>query len=241
MNDIRNGWENIDEFTGIPGYGIKSMDKFIRGRSVSIFGKIRKIFKVDFIFKSVGAFFIILNLILYRDYQDILIINAALLGLLVVFTILGIKYYKLFTESADPGKTSKENLSSMLSFLKRKFPIAAAMLATTYIFGYVPGILLYFMVAYGYLKPFTPLSYFVYAFILFVGILFGYILNMRQVKFHINHIRLCLSDLNDDALAIISEQIESKRKMDSGIIILIQVVILLGLIVLIAILKSILT
>ena len=241
MNDIRNGWENIDEFTGIPGYGIKSIDKFIRGRSVSIYGKIRKIFKIDFVFKSVAALFIIVNLILYRDYQDILIINAVLLGFLIILTISGIKYYNLFNESADPGKTSKENLSSMLTFLKRKFPIAAIMCAATYIFGYVPGILLYFMVAYGYLKPFTSLSYFVYSFILFIGMLFGFILNMRQVKFHMNQIRICLSDLNDDALAIATEHIESKRKMDSIVIVLIQVVVLLGFIVLIAVLKSILT
>ena len=241
MNDIRNVWENIDEFTGIPGYGIKSMDRFIRGRSVSIFGKIRKIFKIDFVYKSVSALFIILNLILYRDYQDILIINAVLLGLLIILTILGIKYYNLFTESADPGKTSKENLSSMLTYLKRKFPVAAVMCTTTSIFVFVPGVLLYFIVAYGYLKPFTPLSYFVYPFLCFTGMLFVFILHMRQVKFHINQIRICLSDLNDDALAIISEQIESKRKMDSTIIVLIQVVFILGFVVLIAVLKSILT
>ena len=241
MNDIRNGWENIDEFTGIPGYGIKSIDKFIKGRSVSIFGKIRKIFKIDFVFKSFAALFIILNLILYRDYQNILIINSVLLGFLIILTIYGIKYYNLFNKSADPVKTSKENLSSLLAFLKRKFPIAAIMCASTYIFSYVSGILLYFMVAYGYLKPFTPLSYFVYSFILFIGMLFGYILNMRQVKFHINQIRICLSDLNDDALAIISEQIESKRKMDSTIIVLIQVIFILGFVVFIAVLKSILT
>jgi len=64
---------------------------------------------------------------------------------------------------------------------------------------------------------------------------------MRQVRYHIKHIRICLSDLNDNALAMASENIELKRKQDTTIIVLTQVVILLGFLVLIVILKSILT
>ena len=241
MSDLRNGWENIDEYLGIPGYGITSVEKFIRGRTVSIYEKVRGIYVRDFIIKSVSCLFIISNLILYRDYKIILIINTILLLLLIGSALVQINYFGLFKKSADPGRSSRDNLTSLLTFLKRKFPVSALMAAVSYMYGYIPGILLYFMVAYGYLKPFTPMSYFVYSFIFLIGIIFGYTWDIRQVRYHIKHIRICLSDLNDNALAMASETIESKRKQDSTIIVLIQVALLLGFIVLIAILKSVLT
>jgi hypothetical protein len=241
MNNLRNGWDNIDELTGIPGYGITSLENFIKGRSVSIFEKIRNVFIRDFIIKSVAALFIVSDLILYHGNQNILILNAVLLVFLVLFTLVGIKYYNQFKQSSDPGKSSKENLTSLLIFLKRKYSVYAVFSATTYLFGFIPGILLYFIIAYGYLKPFTTTSYFVYSFLCFIGMIFGFILDTRQARFHINHIRICLSDLNDNALAIASENIESKRKMDLTIIILIQAVILLLFLVMIAVLKSVFT
>ncbi len=241
MNDIKNGWENIDEFIGIPGYGITSIEKFIRGRSVSIYEKVRSIFIRDFIIKSVSFLFIILDLILYRDYRIVLFINAILLVLLMGSTLVQVKYFGLFKRSADPGRSSRDNLTSVLTFLKRKFPVSALMSAASYMFGFIPGLLLYFMLAYGYLKPFEPMAYFVYSFLLLTGMIFGFTLDIRQVRYHIKHIRICLSDLNDNALAMVSETIESKRKQDLTVIVLIQVVILLGFLVLIAILKSVLT
>ena len=216
MNDIRNGWENIDEFVGIPGYGITSVEKFIRGRSVSIYQKVRGIFKRDFIIKSISFLFII-------------------------FTLAQINYFGLFKRSADPGRSSRDNLTSLLTFLKRKFPFSALMSASSNIFGFVPGMLLYFILVYGYLKPFQPMAYFVYSFLCLTSMIFSFILDMRQVRYHIKHIRICLSDLNDNALAMASENIESKRKQDTTVIVLTQVVIVLGFIVLIAVLKSIVT
>jgi len=241
MNNLRNGWDNIDELIGIPGYGITSLENFIKGRSVSIFGKIRNIFIRDFIIKSVAALFIISDLILYSGNQNILILNAVMLFFLILFTLIGIKYYNQFKRSSDPGRSSKENLSSLLTFLKRKYPVSAIFSATTYLFGFIPGLLFYFILAYGYLKPFTTMSYFVFSFLCLTGMIFLFIIDIRQSRFHINHIRICLSDLNDNALAIASENIESKRRMDSTIIVLIQVVIVLLFIVMIAVLKSVFT
>ena len=241
MNNLRNGWDNIDELIGIPGYGITSLANFIKGRSVSIFEKIRNVFIRDIITKSVAYLFIVSDLILYRDNKNILIINAALLFLLMLVTLVWVKYYNQFKRSSDPGKSSKENLTSLLTFLTRKYPVPAIFSATTYLFVYIPGILLYFIISYGYLKPLTPLSYFVYSFLCLTGIIFMYVNDIRQARFHINHIRICLSDLNDNALALASENIESKRKMDLTITILIMFVLLLLFIVMLVVLKSVLT
>lgn len=241
MNDLRNGWENIDEFAGIPGIGITSVEKFIKGRSVSIAGKVRGIFVRDFIFKSLAFVFISLNLVLSQNDPGIWLINAILGILWLVFTLLGIKFYREFKQSADPSKPSRENLSSLLTFLTRRFPYAAVVAATTYICAFLPGILLYFVVAYGYFVPFTPERYIVFSFIGILGTVSGYVLDIRSVRHHIQHIRICLSDLNDNALALASQNIEMKRKMDHAIVILIQVVILLGFLGLIVIFKNVLT
>ena len=100
MNDLKNGWANIDEFAGIPGIGITSVEKFKQGRSISIAGKVRGIFVRDFIFKSLAFPFIVLNLVLYRNDPDIQLINAILGVLWIVFTLLGIKFYREFKINA---------------------------------------------------------------------------------------------------------------------------------------------
>jgi len=241
MNDLKKGWENIDEFAGIPGIGITSVEKFIKGRSISIAGKVRGFFVRDFIIKSLAYLFIILNLVLCRRDQDILLINAILGVLLIIFTLLGIKFLREFKRSADPARSSRDNLSSLLTFLTRRFRYQAIIAATTYICTFLPMILLYFTVEYGYLKPISPERFIIFVFIGILGTVSGYILDIRAVRHHIQHIKICLSDLNDNALAMASQNIELKRKMDHIITILIQVVILLGFVGLITLFKSIFT
>lgn len=241
MNDIKNGWNNIDELVGIPGYGITSVDRFIGGRSASIYRKMHGIFVRDFIFKSVSCLFIVLNLFVYSDYEIVLIINLILLFLLGFFTFTQIRYFKMFKRSADPGQSSKENLTSIFAFIKRRFPMSALVSATSYLFGFVPGMLLFFFLANENLNVLQPTAYFVYSFICLSGMIYSYVLDMRQAKYHSKHIEICLSDLNDNALAMASENIELKRKRDTTVIILTQVLILLSFFFLVSILKSIVT
>lgn len=241
MNDLKKGWENIDEFAGIPGIGITSVEKFKQGRSISIAGKVRGIFVRDFIFKSLAFLFIVLNLVLNRTDPDIRLINAILGVLWIIFTLLGIKFYREFKRSADPARSSRENLTSLLTFLTRRFPYEAIIAATTYICTILPMILLYFTVAYGYLKPVSQQTYIFFSFLGILGTVSGYVLDMRAVRHHILHIKICLSDLNDNALAFASQNIETKRKMDHIITILVQVAILLTFLGIIALFKSFLT
>jgi hypothetical protein len=241
MNDLKDGWDNIDELSGIPGYDIKSVEKFIHGRSISIYQKIRSLFIGSFILKSVAFLFIVFNLILYRKYENVIMINALLCLLLVIFLIIEIRFYFEFRKSATPSKSSKENLSSLLVFLGRKYPLLAIIWSATYLFGFIPGILLYFILAYGYLKPIDLMDYLVFSFLGLIGILSSYLYNKRQFGHHVRHIKLCLSDLNDNALALASENIETKRKLDVTIIVLTQFVIIMVFVILMVILKSILS
>ena len=240
MNNLKDGWDNIDELSGIPGYDIKSVEKFIHGRSISIYQKIRGLFILSFILKSVAFLFIVFNLILYRKYENVIMLNALLCLLLVIFLIIEIRFYFEFRKSATPSKSSKENLSSLLVFLGRKYPLLAIIWSATYLFGFIPGILLYFILAYGYLKPIDLMDYLVFSFLGLIGILSSYLYNKRQFGYYIRHIKLCLSDLNDNALTMASENIETKRKLDVTIIVLTYFVIILVFVVLMVILKSIL-
>jgi len=239
MNNIKNGWENIDEFVGIPGYGITSVELFIKGRSATIYNKVRGIFTRDFIFKSLAFIFMMLNLLVYGDYPGIVILNAVLLAFLFLFAFIEIRYFMSFRQSADPAKTSKDNLSSLLTYLERKFPLSTALRSTTYLLTFTSGMMFYFFVEYGRVKPFTPMSIFVFSFICLMGMLFGYLIDMKQVSYHIKHIKICLSGLNDNALAMASEAIELKRKKDVTVLVLMQVLIFLGLLVIVIVLKGI--
>ena len=241
MNDLKNGWANIDEFAGIPGIGITSVEKFKQGRSISIAGKVRGIFVRDFIFKSLAFLFIVLNLIFNRTDPDIRLINSILGVLWIIFTLLGIKFYREFRRSADPARSSRENLSSLLTFLTRRFPYAAMIAATSYIITCLPGILLYIVAAFGHLQPLSTEKYIFYSFMGILGTVSGYVLDIRAVRHHILHIKICLSDLNDNALALASQNIEMKRKMDHIITILVQVFILLAFLGILALFKSVLT
>ena len=133
MNDFnfRDSWDNLDEFAGIPGYGITSIDKFIKGQTFSVFGKIRWLFVRDFIIKSIGGVFILLNLYFYQNDPTVLMINLIILGLLFFMLMIGIRVYKSFKRIADPGKDAKQNLTSLLTFLKRHFQIPVIMYAST--------------------------------------------------------------------------------------------------------------
>lgn len=243
MNDfnIKDSWNNIDENAGIPGYGITSLDKYIKGQTLSVFGKIRWLFIRDLIVKSVGGVFIFLNLFFYKSDPAVMLINLIILGLLLLMFIVGIRVYQRFNILADPGKNAKQNLTSLLTFLKRHFKVPVIMYASTQVFVFIPGLLTYFFLVYGEVKYLTPLSYFVFSFLCLIGIVFSIILTLSQVKYHEKHIRICLSDLNDNALAQASENIKLRRSQDTLIIILTGLGIILGFVVVLAILHSMIT
>ena len=239
--NIKDSWDNIDEFAGIPGYGITSIDKFIKGQTSSVFSKIRRLFIWDFIAKSVGGIFILLNLFFYQNDPTVLLINLIILGLLLLMLMIGIRVFKSFNRLADPGKDAKQNLTSLLTFLKRKFNISVVLFASTRVFVFIPGVLAYFFLVYGEMKYLTPLSYFVFSFLCLTAVVMNIIITLTQLKYHEKHIRICLSDLNDNALAMASENIQLRRKQDTLIIVLTGLGIVLGFLVVMILLKSMIT
>ena len=94
-----------------------------------------------------------------------MLINLIILGLLLLMFIVGIRAYQRFNKLTDPGKDAKQNLTSLLTYLKRQFSIPVILYASTHAFVFIPGLLTYFYLAYGKVKYLTPLSYFVFSFL----------------------------------------------------------------------------
>lgn len=160
MNElnIKDSWDNIDEYAGIPGYGITSLDRYIKGQTLSVFGKIRWLFIRNFIVKSIGGVFILLNLNFYWNDPTVMLINMIVLGMLLLMLVAGIRVFKRFNRLADPGKDAKQNLTSLLTFLKRHFTIPVILYESTQVFVFIPGLLTYFLLAYGEVKHLTALN-----------------------------------------------------------------------------------
>jgi len=241
MNDfnLRDGWQNIDEYAGVPGYGITSLDKYLKGQTLSIFGKIRRLFVRNFIFKSVGVIFILLNLYYYGDNPRLMLVNLVILGLTLLMLMSEINIYRRFNRVADPGKDAKQNLASLLTFLRRHFTVPVILFASTQVFVYVPGVLFYHFLEYGGIEHLTAFSYFVFSFICLIGVIMAIILTFSQLSYHQRQIRICLSDLNDNALAQASENIQLRRNQDTLIIILVGLAVFFGFVIVIALVKSI--
>ena len=66
----------------------------------------------------------------------------------------------------------------------------------------------------------------------------NFVINNSQVKYNIKHLKLCLTDLNDNILAIVTNNIEAQRKQDRTTKVLISFVLVFGFVLLIAVFKS---
>jgi len=167
-----------------------------------------------------------------------MLINLVILGLTLLMLMSEIGIYRSFNRIADPGKDAKQNLASLLTFLRRHFTVPVILFASTQVFVYVPGVLFYHFLEYGGVEHLTPFSYFVFSFICLFTVVIAIILTFSQLKYHERHIRICLSDLNDNALAQASENIKLRRKQDTLIIVLVGVAVLFGFVIVIALVKS---
>jgi hypothetical protein len=65
------------------------------------------------------------------------------------------------------------------------------------------------------------------------------VLTYSHLNYFIRHIRICLSDLNDNALAQATENIKLRRNQDSLIIVLVGIGVFIGFLVVIMLAKSI--
>lgn len=240
-DSLKNNWDNLGDFSGISRFSKMSPEQFLKSRSNTIYGKIKSSLVTDLVLKSIIAVVIVLDIIFYSNLLPVIAVMICLSVLLILTYFLEVSFLSEFARISDPGQSSRDNLSSMLTYLQRKSIVPVISMAATQIIIFISGLLFYFYIFYGYLKPISLFSFFVFGTICLIGFITSLVIHSSQIKYHIRHLEVCLSDLNENSLAMVSLNIEEKRKQDATIKFLLGIVIVFGFIALLVILKGIIT
>jgi hypothetical protein len=144
-----------------------------------------------------------------------------------------------FSEIADYGKSTKDKLVSMLTYLRSGFFSTLLAISIGYPFLFIAGSLVYFYSAYGYVRPLDGQDIIVFSIFIVAGLIFNFYVNQKQVDYQIQHLETCLSDLNDSSLQMVSNNLEKQRKQDMANKVLLMIVLLMGFLLLIVIFKNI--
>jgi len=241
MNDkkLKDMWNKAESFMDMIDYESTSIEQFISNRSSSAADKISKMIRLDLVIKLVISLILIIDIFIYYNIQPNVSIFCFLsLILIIPLIIYELKTIKQFSEITDNSQSTNKKITKMLTFLKSKSIAILMSTSSTYFFGFSAGILLYFFAEYGELRRMGSLDIFVFPTICFLGIIFNYIQNSNNIKFQIKHFKLCLSDLDEDIIPIVSQKIEKQQKDERKMNLLIGIIVLLSLLVFIAVLKS---
>ncbi len=232
-------WNSVEYFLGASEYQSTTIERFISGRSNSIANKFTTMMRKDIITKMVIMALLIFDVFLFMEVQStIAMICGVALVLMVPLVLFESKILKTFNEISMTTSSTKDKLAEMMSFLKRHTFATLTSTASSYLFGYNAAMLLYFFVEYGQLRRIGTIDIFVFPSICLLGIIITTVLNNNTIKYQIKHIELCLSDLNEDILPLLSKNIEKQQKTDYKMNLLIALAVLLAFLVLIAVLKE---
>jgi len=237
--EFKDIWRSLEENPGFPIGGVFDAEKYIISRSNTVKDKIRKTLQIDIFLKLVGGIILLLDIAFYIDTINVLYVCFAGLVFLGIMLFLEYKTLQQFNLIADPGSSTRDNLSQILIFLQRKSNIIGILIASSQVLIFVPGLLAYFYLTYGQLKPMTGMSFFVFSTLCLIGTVMSYSRIISQIKYFIKHITICLSDLNDDVLQLAYSSIEKERKQDNTMKLVIGLLLIFAFVTLIAVLKSI--
>ncbi len=237
---LKDMWNNAENLIGSSAYECSTIEKFMSGRSNSIADKIRKTLQLDIVLKILFTVIFIIDAVLYSAVQPkVSFICLAVIAIILPLTLFNFRVLRRFNQISDYGQDTKEKLAKILTFLRRDFFVTILSISSTYLFLFVSGLLMYFFVTYGELRTLDNMDVFVFSFLAFIGLSINYVSNTSQVKYHIKHIEACLLDLNDNVLAVITNNIETQQKHDKTMKLLLGLVLVFGFVILVAILKKI--
>ncbi len=237
-DELKNIWNMINDDTlGLDALHM-TKDQIISSRSGSVQNKLRAILQNDLILKSVSGIAFLLNLIFYWGTSDVIIICLGGILFLGIITSIQWKTLQAFDKISNPGLSTREALSNVLIFIKRKANIYEICIAASQVLIFVPGLLIYFYLVYGQVKPMTGISFMVYTGLVLIGTFSAYSRIRAQIKFHIQYLHVSLSDLNENSLQYAFNAIDNKRKQDNLHKILVYILTGIGFIALMVILKS---
>jgi hypothetical protein len=237
-DEIKKIWKQVGEKMNSQNYGTATIEQFINSRSHSIEDKISRLLQFDIVIKSIIGLSLIVNIFLYFNTYQVLAICV-----IVLLVLIGLIYFEMrtlnhFRSVVDPSLSARDNLSTMLSFLKSRFDTATMAIASTGLFLMTSGMLIYFWMTYGRVRPLDAMDYFVFGVFYLIGIVMGFVTTSSQVKYHIRHLTTCLSDLNEGVMTVVSENIETQRKQDRIIKTLLLFLLAFGFVLLILIIQQ---
>ena len=167
--------------------------------------------------------------ILYYGVQANVFAICVAAILIAVALILGqLRTLRYFDRLTDYAQSTREKLAKTLTFLRTRFFTTILSISSTYIYVFVSGMLMYFFFTYGRVRPLDGIDFLVFSTFMVIGVVMNIVINGGQVKSHIKHIEACLSDLNENELAVITSNIETQRKQDQTVKVLLLIVGALG-------------
>jgi hypothetical protein len=241
MNDknLKDMWKDMEYFMDTPQYFGSDIDRIIKRRSKSVSDKILNMLKLHIGIKMVSFIVLVIDSLVYFNVQrDIALICMTAAAILIPLIVFEYRTLHEFIDLSDFARSTKEKLTGMLTFLKNRSFITLLSTSTTYLFGYTAGILLYFFAEYGMLRRMGSLDVFVFPAICLIGIVLSYVMNDNTIKYQVKHLELCLSDFEDDVMAMVEREIEKQRKRDELVKLMVGVIVFLSLLVFIAVLKA---
>jgi hypothetical protein len=237
-DELKNIWNMINDDT--LGFEALHMtkDQIISNRSGSVQNKLRAMLQNDLILKLVSGIALLLNLVFYWGTSDVILICFGCILFLGIITSIQWKTLQAFDRISNPGLSTRESLSNILIFIKRKANIYEICLAASQVLVYVPGLLIYFYLVYGQVKPMTGMSFAVFTTLALIGTFSAYARIRAQIKFHIQYLHISLSDLNENSLQYAFNAIDNKRKQDNLLKTLVYILAFVGFIAIMVVLKS---
>ena len=236
---LKNMWNKTENVIGTSNYESNKIERFTASRSDSVAQKIKTMLQFDVALKTIVGLMLAVDALLYVNTSMVLIICIIGIVILISLILFQFKVLKRFSGIADYGQSTKDKLSEMLTFLRSRFFTALLSIASSYIFVFISGSLLYFYAVYGQVRALDGIDIIVFSVFIIIGIVLNFFVNFGQVKFQIKHLESCLSDLNDNVLFIVTQNIETQQKQDRTMKYLLGLVLVFGFVLLIAILKKI--
>jgi len=241
MNEekLKAMWNKTESLGSESAYNSQLIQTYLSGRSSDTSQKIRNMIRFDIVLKALLVLVLGVDIYLFAGTTNIVMVSFLAILALIPIIFYERKMLKRFDEVRDQGQNTREKLSSMLGYLKTKFTSTLLSISITYLFVFISGSLIYFYLAYGYVRTLDTIDVFVFAGFIMIGIVFNFLVNKGQVKYQVKHLENCLSDLNDQALPLAEEMIEIQRKQDRASKLILGVFLIFGFLLLIAVLMNI--
>lgn len=237
MNEekLKAMWSKTESLMGASEYKSSTIEQFISSRSNDTVQKIKNMIIFDMALKAFVLAVLVVDFALFFGTYNVMVVTVAGAVLLVPLILYQRRLLGSFIKAVDNGQSTRDKLTSMLTYLKARFFTTLLLVSITYLFVFIAGSLAYFYAAYGYVRPLDGVDVIVFLGFILIGIVFNFVVNKGQMNYHIKHLETCLSDLNENNLALVSENIELQRKQDRSNKILLSLAVIVGFLLLIAV------